>query len=437
MRIGVNEQAKQLTAHHNRLMSHTPVAAHPATPVPASRLIGWLSLAQLITWGSVFYTFALLMVPIENELGLSRAEASLGFSLALLAEGLLAYPVGRWIDRGHERVVMTGGSLLVGACLLLHSGVTSALGFYAVWLGLGAGLAATLYPPAFAVLTRRYPHNFRRAIITLTFLGGLASTVFIPLSAWLIATLGWRHALWVLAAMHLFVCAPLHAWLLRHAPVTDQSADRAANQETSGHAPVPRSALGQHLWSAPFVLTGAFIVLLMAATAALPAHLVSLLRENQLPEAWVLTTVASIGVLQVLGRALMYFFEHHVDLHQVNRFVPTLIPLGLAALLMTPMFQTAHAVLVLLFVLLYGMGNGMLTIVKGTAIAEYVNRDHVATLNGALGLPTALARAAAPLLMGLMWSPQTGYTAGLWLLLITSLLGVAALMGAQRLSARP
>ena len=399
----------------------------PDRPYPAHQLIGWLSVAQLITWGSVFYTFALLMEPIERELGLSRAQASLGFSLALLAEGLLAYPVGRWIDRGHERVVMTGGSLLVGVCLLLHSTINSATGFYAVWLGLGAGLAATLYPPAFAVVTRRYPQNFRRAIITMTFLGGLASTVFIPLSAWLIATLGWRQALWVLAALHFLICAPLHGLVLCHAP--------------AGHAPAAtakasRPALGQHLWSAPFLLVGSFIVLLMAATAALPAHLVSLLRENRLPEAWVIAIPASIGVLQVLGRALMYFYEHRLDVHRVNWLVTALIPLGLVALLVAPVFEAAHVALVLLFVVLYGMGNGMLTIVKGTAVADYVNRDHVATLNGALGVPTALARAAAPLLMGLLWSPQSGYREGLWLLLATSLLGVAALVGAQRLFVR-
>src|SRR6478609_3575276 len=94
-------------------------------PLYDRRLVGWLSLAQLITWGSVFYTFALLMEPVERELGLSRAQSSLAFSLALLAEGAFAYPVGRWIDRGHERAVMTGGSLLVAACLLLHSAVTS------------------------------------------------------------------------------------------------------------------------------------------------------------------------------------------------------------------------------------------------------------------------------------------------------------------------
>ena len=104
-------------------------------------LVGWLSLAQLISWGSVFYTFALLMAPLERELCLSRAESSVAFSLALLVEGLMAYPVGRWIDRGHERIVMTAASLLAGACLLLHSRVTGVAGFYAVWAGLGAAMA--------------------------------------------------------------------------------------------------------------------------------------------------------------------------------------------------------------------------------------------------------------------------------------------------------
>lgn len=136
-------------------------------PAPEHRYerarVGWLSVTQLITWGSVFYTFALLMEPVERDLGLSRAQSSLAFSLALLAEGLLAYPVGRWIDRGHERAVMTGGSLAVALCLLAHSFITSIAQFYAVWLALGAALSATLYSPVFAVVTRRYPHDFRRA----------------------------------------------------------------------------------------------------------------------------------------------------------------------------------------------------------------------------------------------------------------------------------
>jgi predicted MFS family arabinose efflux permease len=396
-----------------------------ATATPPTydrRMVGWLSLAQLITWGSVFYTFALLMEPVERELGMTRAQSSLAFSLALLAEGAFGYPVGRWIDRGHERLVMTGSSLLVAAALLLHSFVTSAAGFYAVWTLLGAGLAGTLYNPVFAVVTRRFPHDFRRAIITLTFLGGLASTVFIPLSAWLIAAMGWRHALWVLAALQLFVCAPLHAIHLRDAP-----------RRPVGVAAVATSSPSVYLRSAPFLLIGVFVVGMMGVTAALPPHMISLLRGTGLAEAWVIAIPASIGLVQVLGRLLLFFFEHHFDLHLANRLIPMLIPLGLAALLA----GAGYAPAALLFVLLYGLGNGMMTIVKGTAIAQYVNREHVASLNGALSLPSAIARAIAPLLLGVLWTPQGGYAVGLWMLLIVSVAAVLALFLAQRKALAP
>jgi MFS family permease len=414
-----NERTAAATADTAGLIIIARMARHR----PAA-LVGWLSLAQLISWGSVFYLFALLLEPIEQALGLTRAQASLAFSLALLAEGLLAWPVGRLIDRGHERAVMAGGSLLLALGLLLHSGVESATGFYAAWLLLGAGMAATLYPPAFAVVIRRYPQDFRRAIIVITFLGGLASTVFIPLSAWLISALGWRLALWPLAGLHLFVCAPIHAWVLRDAPPRPAAAAQAAA------AP----SLRQHLLGAPFLLVGLFIVLFMGVTAALPPHLVSLLRGAGLAERWVIAAPAAIGVLQVLGRLLLYALEHRWDRHRVNRLVPALIPLSLLALLLA-LAGAASGLLVLLFVALYGVGNGLLTIVKGTAVAEYVSREQAASLNGALGLPMALARAAAPWLLGLLWTPTAGYQAGLWLLLGACLLGLLALTVAQRLAA--
>ena len=389
--------------------------------MPRTRLVGWLSLAQLITWGSVFYTFALLLEPVERELGLTRAQSSLAFSLALLGEGLCAYPVGRWIDRGHERAVMTGGSMLIAAGLVLHAFIHSVWAFYAVWLLLGAGLAGTLYSPVFAVVTRRYPQDFRRAIITITFLGGLASSVFIPASAWLISVWGWRTALLVLAAVHLRVCMPLHAICLRHAPkgVAASGAER--------HSPSPL------LRSPPFLLIGVFVIGMMGITAAIPPHLISLLREAGLREAWVIAIPATIGVVQVLGRLLLYFFEHRFDLHLANRLIPVLIPLSLAALIA----GAASPVAGLLFVLLYGLGNGMLTIVKGTAIAQYVNREHVASLNGALGIPTAIARALAPVLLGLLWTREAGYRWGLGLLLAVAVVACVALAMAQRKSLLP
>jgi predicted MFS family arabinose efflux permease len=385
------------------------------------RFVLWLSLAQLIAWGGVYYTFALLLQPVEQELGLTRAQSSLAFSLALLAEGVCSYPVGRWIDAGHERAVMAGGSLLAGVCLIAHSAIGSAAGFYAVWLGLGASLAATLYTPVFAVVTRRYPDDFRRAIITLTFLGGLASTVFIPLSAWFIAHLGWRHALWALAAFQLFVCLPIHLVQLRGAP------------PAQSHAQARSSPVGAYLRNGPFLLIGVFTVAVLAVAAAIPPHLISLLRGSGLDERWVIAIPASIGAIQVVGRLLQFFFEHRFDIHVANRVIPTLIPIGIAVLIA----GSGHAWAALLFVVLYGLGNGMMTIVKGTAIAQYISREHVASLNGALAAPSAIARAVTPWMMGVLWSPQAGYTAGLAVLLAIGVVGSGALVLAQRIALRP
>ena len=386
------------------------------TPHDAA-LVFWLSVCQLISWGSVFYGFAVFLGPVEQALQMGRAESSLAFSLALLAEGLMAFPIGRWIDRGHERAVMTLGSVCMGLALWLHSQIEHTLAFYAVWLLLGVGMAATLYTPVFAVVTRRFPTDFRRAIITMTFLGGLASTVFIPLMAWLIDLLGWRHALWVLAACHLLICAPLHALLLQNAPRTSLRVHGEADAEP----------LGRYLREPTFWLLGVFVVMLLGVTSALPPHMVSLLRESGLSETWAIAIPASIGVLQVLGRLWLYVYERRLDVHQANRWIPCLIPLGLVLLLVS----NGHLAGALLFVLLYGVGNGLLTIVKGTAMAEYVSRTHMGSLNGALGIPLALSRASAPLIMGLLWSAEQGYSLGLSVLLLACLIGVAALWWAQ------
>ncbi len=413
-----------MRANHlsDRTVLNTAPTTPAAQPVAAQALVLGLSLAQLVSWGSALYSFALFVAPVEAALGATRAQTSLAYSLALLVEGLAAFAVGRWIDAGRERVVMTGGSLLLGLALLAQGWVTGLAGFYAVWALLGLGMAATLYAPVFAVVTRRFPTTFRRAIITLTFLGGLASTVFIPLTDWLIRHWDWRVASWVLGALNLGLCVPLHAGLLRGAP---RPARRAPSP---GDAAAPGGGLSAQLRGPVFWRLGAFIVLLMAVVAALPPHLVSLLRESGLPPAWAVALPAGIGVLQVLGRLALYLGERRLDVHATNRWAPLLIPLALAVLLA----GSGHGWAALLFTLLYGLGNGMLTIVKGTVLAQYVSAAHVGALNGALGLPLALVRATAPLGVGLLWSPRWGYAWGLALLLALAALGVAMLWGAQR-----
>ena len=411
----------------------------PTTPSHA--LVWWLSLTQLITWGSGFYGFALFMGPMEAALGMDRAQSSLAFSLALLGEGVMAFAVGRWVDQGHARRVMTLGSLAVGLCFVAHRWVDSVAGFYAVWSCMGLAWAATLYTPAFTVLTQRYGSAYRRAIITMTFLGGLASTVFIPLTAALVEHWGWRDALWVLAALNALVCAPLHAWWLRpssshshsHLPAGAGAGAGAAVlvDHTSRHAQHEHRTWSAHLKQPAFWWLSVFVVLMMGTTAALPPHLVSLLREAGMSEAWAIAMPASIGVFQVVGRLALYATEHRLPVHQGNLWLPALIPLGFAVLL----WGYGQVWWSLLFVLLFGVGNGLLTIVRATAMTEYVSRLHTGSLNGLLGFPTALARALAPWVLGLLWSSQSGYTWGLVCMCALGLVAVVCMWMAQKSSA--
>lgn len=382
--------------------------------------IFWVSLAQLISWGTSIYWFPLVMPEVERSIGLSRAESSLAISLAIVCEGICGFYFGKLVDQGHARRLMTLGSLGLGFGLILHGMVQSALQFYLVWSLIGMSMAATLYTPLFAVTTRRFPNTFRRAIITITFLGGLASTAFIPLSAWLVSQWDWRVTCFILGSCNLLICLPIHFWLLKGEPSSvNPSRSTSENQLT-----LPFKAL---IRTKAFLALGLFMVLGLSITAAIPPHLISLLRERGLSEAWAIGIPAMIGVLQVVGRAIIFWIDNKWDEHKVNRAIVILMPIAIGILLI----PITSPFIALCFACLFGLANGSLTIVKGTSVARYINREHVAALNGILALPIAIARASAPLVLGLLWSPSVGYQWGVWFLFVLSTAGFVAFVVAQ------
>lgn len=405
-----------------------------------------VSFAQLVSWGSLFYTFSLLMPGLEADLGLSRITVSSAFSAALLASGVAGVAVGQWIQAGHGRAVMCTGSLVAGLLLIAHAFIDQAWMLHAVWIGLGLAMGAVFYEPIFAITIRRWPNDYRRPIIHITFLGGLASTAFIPLGAVLIDQLGWRQTCLVLAGFHLLICLPIHWFMLREtaAPVPTKEpaaasveAGRAAIPPTSGTAsasPLPQKtttgALGlrELAWSQAFLLITAAMVATSAVSSALSAHMVPMLAERGLPMAWAIAVPASIGIMQVVGRLFLLMLE--------GRFEPR--KLDVAILLATPaallvLALGGHSVLAALaFACVYGLGNGLITIVKATAIAAYVNRERVAQLAGLQTLPVAAAKASGPVLMAALWSIQDDYGPAVLVLIALGLASAFMLALAQR-----
>jgi predicted MFS family arabinose efflux permease len=408
------DEARHSMASATENPNRTPVRAY----------LFWISLAQLISWGSTLYLFGLSVDPIEKLLHISRGQTSLAFGLAMLVEGLLAYPVGRLIDSGHGRAVMTGGSVASCLGLLGLSQVESLAQFYLAWACIGAAMSCILYTPIFSITTRRFPSDYRRSIIVITFLGGLASTVFIPLMSWLMMLWGWSMMVVAMAGFHLLVCAPIHWLLLRYEPAGRTPTSPGALATSVQH----RTIVAQQ--RKVMLLIGLFTALGMALASALAAHLIPMLRERGMSAFWIVWIPAAVGAIQVLGRVGILWSDGRFNVHRVNAVIVWLSPLGMLLLIIAG----TDTALLLIFACVWGIANGCQTIVKGTAVAQYVSQENVAALNGSLGLPTALFRTFVPWGIGLLWSPTGGYASATWALFGIGITAALAFVLAQRAS---
>lgn len=353
------------------------------------RLVFALGMAQIVSWGSYFYAFALLMQPLQQRLDSSASAVVGAFSLALLVAGLLAAPVGRWIDRHGGRALMSLGSLAGALLLALLPLVQSTTQLYLIWAGIGTAMAATLYDPAFAVIAQLFRDSPRKAITVLTLFGGLASTVFWPLTQGLVEQLGWQRACWVLAAINLLLCLPVH--LLLPGSSAAPPGLRRSPAEAARAPPGWRELLARpgFAW-----LCAAFTANTLVFSA-LSVHLLNLLMERGIAPQQAAWIGAAVGPMQVLGRALEFAFLRHIRPSRLGALTLWLLPASLLALTLV---QPGALVWAGLFALLYGSGNGMMTIVRGALPAELFGREHYGAINGALSTPVLLSKAAGPLL---------------------------------------
>lgn len=394
-----------------------------------STILWVLSLGQLITWGLVYYTFPLFVVPMEKELGWSRNELFGALSCGLLVAGLCSIPVGAWIDRGHGRMLMTGGSLLAAVLMYAWSQVDSLWMFYVIWLGLGACQSVTLYEPAFAVITRVYGPRYRQAILVMTFLGGLASTFGIPFTQLLIERIGWRPALVVLAAVCLCVAFFIH-WLFvpgpheKAVPIAEvpKSASRAT---TPRRSPLAAAVRVPAFWGLVVAFAGYGL-----AFSAMSFHLIPLLAERKVEIGVVMAIIALIGPMQVVGRVLLMAAQNRISTIQLGAGIYFAFPIAMAMLAM----GISDVYGLILFAVIYGVANGLVTILRGMAVPEFIGPEGYGVVSGALTMPTNIMRAAGPLMGAFAWSAFGNYTPVLWALTAIMLVAAAGFAAAAVLS---
>jgi MFS family permease len=375
-------------------------------------IVGALSVTETVSWGVLYYAFAVVLLPMQRDLGFSAAELTGAFSLGVLVAGIAGIGVGRFLDRRGPRVLMTAGSVAGALLVVAWSRVESLPAFYAIWVAIGVVMATVLYEPAFTVLAKWFadPGERRRAMTALTLVAGLASFIFLPLGQALIDAHGWRDALVILAIVLAAVTVPLHALVLRQGPGTAHGAQRAAGT-------------GGVLRSAPFWLLSAGFFLASLAAFAMIVQAIPFLLDRGHGTSFAAFAVGVMGASQIPGRFVFALVASRLPSEFLIPSVFALVALGIAVIVSVP-----GTVAVLAGMVVLGMGSGMAILARATVIADRYGAAAYGAIAGVAASVTTGARALAPVAAA-TWASVVGYETLLWTL--AGLAGVSVLLGVQ------
>lgn len=358
-----------------------------------------LGLTALISYGTTYYLFGVLVVPIEQETGWSRSLILSAYSLALLVSGLLGVPIGRWVDRHGARALTTAGSALSGVSLVWLGGMHQPWELFLGYaFGTGLGNALTLYPVSSAVVVKRTTEGRGAALATLTLLGGLASPVCIPLAGYLVEHLGWRETLMVMGLLNLAVAVPLH-WIFLGG--REQPADAAAGNYVPGSGDVTaRAALG----TVAFWTLTAAIALVQLASRVVVAHQVAFLSART-GDAMLAASVAGfVGLASLPGRVILNRLGDRISPQRLLAFSLTIGAVGVGVLMGVKSTASLWA-----YVVLFGFAFGAIWPLQAAVMADQFGKGSYAAILALQGVPVAICAACGPVTAAWLYDHTGSY----------------------------
>ncbi|MCX7588014.1 MFS transporter [Phenylobacterium sp. 58.2.17] len=380
-----------------------------APAITPRRAVWTLGVTQLIGYGCTSYLPATLAKAQASSLGVSTAFVFGAYSGGLLISALLGPAAGRAVDRHGARRPLALGSLVLTLALIGMAAAQDGVQLALAWLVLGAGMALALYDIAFAGLVGWFGQDARRSITGVTLIAGFASTIAWPLSAWMEGAYGWRATALFWAATNLLIALPLH-WTLPR-PMEPASAAHAAPGDVD--TPEPGAAL-------KMALLATALAVMAGVGSVMAAHLPPLLIGLGASATAAIAAGMLVGPAQVAARLGEFFLVRRIHPLVSARVAVSMFPAGAALLLLLGPLAAAP------FAALYGAGNGLFTIVRGTLpLVLFGSRNYGRRL-GMLSVPSRLIGAVAPLIfaLGMERSPQMS----LWVLIIACLGALGCLL---------
>lgn len=394
--------------------------ATQTAPVDRRRIltaVAGLGATQIIGWGTTFSSLTIFGTRIGDDLTLSREAVFGGITIMLLASALVAPRVGRFADQRGARPVMITGSLLAAMAMIALAFTQGVTTYLLAWVLVGLAMPMMLANTALVGLVQIVGSNARQAITGLMLLSGLTGTVFLPLNALLIESIGWRNAYLGFALLHLLVCVPIHALILtRRAPEAPRAPRSSSDRAVDGILPPDKRFM-------------AFVMLTVWSCAeglivwGLYMQIIDVFKGMGL------SAVAAVGVWAAVGpaQASARFGELMLG-GRYSILTTALLSAGLSCssfFLILPFggsIVTAAA-----FAICLGLGHGFYAIARNTLPLTLFGVREYGTYLGRMMLPQSIVNAIAPIVFAAMIA-RFDPTSALWLAGAAALAGFASVV---------
>jgi sugar phosphate permease len=273
----------------------------------------WVVLAitfvVLLTSAAIRATPGVLMVPLEQEFGWSRATISVAISINLLLYGLIGPFAAGLVNRYGPRRVMAASAFLIGLGTLATITMKHPWQLIALWgvvVGSGTGIIAIVLG---ATVVQRWFYLHRGlALGLLTASSATGQLVFLPVLAQLVVSSGWRWAVIVVAVVALLV-APITFFVMRDRP--QDKGLRPLGLPDTEPVPVPAggnpfvaaiSSLRMASRSREFwILAGSFFVCGASTNGLVGTHLIPACMDHGIPEVQAAGLLAVMGIFDLVG----------------------------------------------------------------------------------------------------------------------------------------
>ncbi len=384
---------------------------------PARLFYGWKMVA-VGGWtnavaSAIYHTgFAVFFLPVSRDLGTSRAETSLIFSLSR-AEGAIEGPIAGWlVDRFGPKPVLFGGALVTGVGFLMLSQVDSFLGFLFVYLAVisiayNAGFMHPVMTTVNSWFIRRRGLAF--ALSEASF--NLGSAVGAPVIAFLVAEHGWRTtsvisgiALWalVLPVSLLIVGSPERLGLVPDGAPLPQAT-------VAGSRPAPRDfTVREALGTASYWILAMATTLRLAVMNTLSVHMIPMFVWKGASEPTAALALGSLGLLGILTRVAIGVTGDKLPKRLV---LAGGMVVGLLALLQLQFVQATWSIWV--FVVLLAIVQGVIPL-NWAMVGDFFGRARFATLRGTMGLIYTWGAVIGPVAAGAVYDQTGSYGPVLW-----------------------